>query len=169
MLISRIHRILIVLSLTFPLSGTVWFKGYIQYDSFWVVWYFNALSKIRGGNVCVPTKIWSEWNGFRRTFCDDIWKLKILCFLFVWLVGFLQWKVCCYTWLFPEFQQFPFGNIMHLIIGKGIMVSIKAEYLKVTLIKPMHGSVIVWWPQQSLSVFSFVCDCFFPPSNTGAV
>lgn len=26
----------------------------------------------------------------------------------------------------------------------------------------MHGSVIVWWPQQSLSVFSFVCDCFFP-------
>lgn len=27
----------------------------------------------------------------------------------------------------------------------------------------MHGSVIVWWPQQSLSVFSFVCDCFSPP------
>lgn len=26
----------------------------------------------------------------------------------------------------------------------------------------MHGSVIVWWSQQSLSVFSFVCDCFFP-------
>lgn len=33
---------------------------------------------------------------------------------------------------------------MHLIVGKGIMVSTKAEYLKVTLIKPMHGSETVW-------------------------
>lgn len=52
-----------------------------------------------------------------RTFCHDVWILKILRFL-------LQWKVSCD--FSDNFQQFPFENTMHLIIGKGIMVSIKA-------------------------------------------
>ena len=52
---------------------------------------------------------------------------------------------------------------MHLIIGKGIMVSIKAEYLKVTLTKPhawIRNCMVTSTASVCLSVLSFVCRCF---------
>lgn len=42
---------------------------------------------------------------------------------------------------------------MNWIIGKGITVSTKADYLKVTLIKPMHESEIVCMVISTVSVW----------------